>query len=1156
LSRRRIRKLLVANRGEIAIRIFRAAAELGLQTVAIYSREDRFALHRFKADEAYLVGSGGDPVQAYLGIEEIVGVASDVGADAIHPGYGFLSENPELAAACAAAGIVWIGPPVAVMEGLGDKVSARALAERAGVPVMPATGPLPDDEPEIRRLGAELGFPLMVKASWGGGGRGMRVVLEASDLVEQVAAARREARAAFGRDDVFLERLVERARHLEVQILADAAGEVVHLYERDCTVQRRHQKVVERAPAAALDGATREELCRAAVRLAREAGYLNAGTVEFLQDIDTGRFYFIEVNPRIQVEHTVTEVVTGVDLVKAQIRLAEGALIGTPESGVPGQAEIRLNGHALQCRVTTEDPENDFIPDYGRIIAKREATGFGIRLDGGTSHVGALVTLFYDSLLEKITAWAPTPEEVAARMSRALREYRIRGVKTNLLFLDALITHPRFQAGDVTTRFIDETPELFDFAPRRDRGTRLLAFVGEVLVNGNPVVEGQPDPGPLAPAPLADFSRRPTLAPGTRGLLRELGPEGFARWMRAEDRLLLTDTTFRDAHQSLLATRVRTHDLLRIAPLYASQLDGLLSLECWGGATFDVAMRFLKEDPWKRLTAIRERVPNILLQMLLRSSNAVGYTNYPDNVVRFFVARAAAGGIDLFRVFDSLNWVENMRVAIDAVLESGALCEAAICYTGDILDRSRTKYDLAYYVGLAREMEAAGAHILGIKDMAGLCKPEAARRLVAALRDEVGIPIHFHTHDTSGASAASVLAAAEAGVDAADCAIDPMSGLTSQPNLGAIVEALRHTERDTRLPREPLAEAAAYWEVVRTYYAGFESPMRAGASEVYEHEMPGGQYTNLRQQAKALGIEGRWREVARAYAEANDMLGDVVKVTPTSKAVGDLAVLMVTNDLGVEDVLDPGREIAFPESIVEFFHGDLGQPPGGFPEGLQRKVLKGREPLRVRPGKTLPPVDLASARDELEGVVGRKITDEDLASYLMYPEVFVEFARFESLYGDVSVLPTPVFFWGLDHDEELALEIERGIILSVRFLAVGEPDSEGQRSIFFELNGQPRNVKVRDRSLAPPPVRRAADANDPGEIAAPMRGMVVSLTAAAGQHVARGDRLATIEAMKMETAVFAELDGVVTEVVVSVGTHVDAKDLLLVVEPGERAAEE
>jgi pyruvate carboxylase len=1151
LMAQKIQKLLVANRSEIAIRIFRAAAELSLETVAIYSREDRFALHRFKAEESYLVGTGKEAVQAYLDIDEIVGVAVSTGVDAIHPGYGFLSENPDLAAACEAEGITWIGPPVSVMEGLGDKVSARALAEQAGVPVMPATGVVPDDDQEVERLGAEVGFPLMIKASWGGGGRGMRVVHEPRELAEQVAAARREAKAAFGREDVFLERLVERARHLEVQILADQAGNVIHLYERDCTVQRRHQKVVERAPAAALDPAAREELCQAAVRLATEAGYRNAGTVEFLQDIDSGNFFFIEVNPRIQVEHTVTEVVTGVDLVKAQIRVAEGAVIGTPESGVPAQEDIRLNGHALQCRVTTEDPENQFIPDYGRIITKREATGFGIRLDGGTSHVGAVVTPSYDSLLEKITAWAPTPEETAARMSRALREYRIRGVKTNVLFLNALITHPKFLAGDVTTRFVDETPELFDFTPRQDRGTRLLAFMGDVVVNGNPEVEGHSDPGPLPPAPVPDVPHRARLEPGTRGLLKELGPEGFARWMREQDRLLLTDTSFRDAHQSLLATRVRTHDLQRIAPMYARQLDGLLSLECWGGATFDVAMRFLKEDPWERLAGIRERVPNILLQMLLRSSNAVGYTNYPDNVVQFFVAQAAQAGVDLFRVFDSLNWVDNMRVAMDAVIESGAICEAAICYTGDILDPSRSKYDLKYYLGLARELEAAGAHILGIKDMAGLVKPEAARRLVAALREEVGIPIHFHTHDTSGASAASVLAAAEAGVDAADGAMDPMSGLTSQPNLGAIVEALRNTERDTRLPREPLDQAAIYWQAVRGYYGGFESPMRAGASEVYEHEMPGGQYTNLRQQAQAIGIAERWPEVARAYAEVNDMLGDIIKVTPTSKAVGDLAVMMVTNDLTAQDVLDPERDIAFPESIVEYFHGDVGQPPGGFPEQLQRKVLKGREPLRVRPGEALEPVDLEATREEVREKIDCPVSDQDLASYLMYPEVFLEFARFERQFGDVSVLPTPVFFWGIHQDEELALEIEQGVVLIVRFLAIGEPDSEGESSIFFELNGQPREVKVRDRSLAPPPSRREADPDQPGHVPAPMRGNVVSLPVSEGQRVERGDRVATIEAMKMETAVFAEIDGVVEEVVAEVGGHVHEADLLLVVGSGE-----
>ena len=1146
-----IQKLLVANRSEIAIRVFRAAAELGIRTVAIYSREDRFALHRFKADEAYLVGGGQEPVRAYLGIDEIMRVARDANVDAIHPGYGFLAEDPELAEACDREGIVWIGPPAEVMEQLGDKIAARQLAERAGVPVMPATEALPTDDDGVARLGEEVGFPLMIKASWGGGGRGMRVVEDPSALVDQVAAARREAGAAFGKDDLFLERLVTRARHLEVQILADEAGNVIHLYERDCSVQRRHQKVVERAPAPALDPDKREEICDAAVRLGREVGYRNAGTVEFLQDADSGDFYFIEVNPRIQVEHTVTEMVTGVDLVKAQIRIAQGASIGTPESGVPAQEDVRLNGHALQCRATTEDPENEFAPDYGRITTYREATGFGIRLDGGTAYAGAEVTPFYDSLLEKITAWAPTAEEAVARMDRALREFRIRGVKTNLFFLEGLISHPQFRSGDVTTRFVDDTPELFDFAQPRDRGTRLLDFIGDVLVNGNPEVEGHAYPGRLPAAPVPDVPYEPDLAPGTRDRLKELGPEGFARWMRDEQRLLLTDTSFRDAHQSLVATRFRTHDLLQIAPMYARQLHGLLSLECWGGATFDVAMRFLNEDPWDRLAALRERVPNILFQMLLRASNAVGYTNYPDNAVRYFVEQAADAGIDLFRVFDSLNWVENMRVAMDAVRETEAICEAAICYTGDILDPARSKYDLDYYLGLARELEDAGAHVLGIKDMAGLLKPEAARRLVRALREEVAIPVHFHTHDTSGAAAASVLAAAEAGVDAADGAMDPVSGLTSQPNLGAVVEALRNTERDTELPREPLDDAAAFWEVTRSYYVGFESDIRAGASEVYEHEMPGGQYTNLRQQAKGLGIEGRWREVAETYAEVNQMLGDIVKVTPTSKVVGDLAVFMVTNDLSAEDVQDPEQDIAFPESVVGYFRGDLGQPPGGFPEELQRKVLKGEEPLTVRPGERLDPVDFDAVRAEAQEKVGREVSDRELASYLMYPRVFVDFAEFQRRFGDVSVLPTPGFFWGLHQDEELAVHIERGKTLFIRFLALGEHDSEGYRSVYFELNGQPREVKVRDQSMEPAEARRKADASEPGEVAAPVPGMVASVSVEEGGEVDKGALLATIEAMKMEVEVFAEAGGTVKEVVAGAGTHVEAGDLVMVIGSGD-----
>ncbi|HEX2508360.1 MAG TPA: pyruvate carboxylase, partial [Miltoncostaeaceae bacterium] len=899
----------------------------------------------------------------------------------------------------------------------------------------------------------------------------------------------------------------------------------------------------------------RDAICEAAVRLAREARYQCAGTVEFLLDADSGGFFFIEVNPRIQVEHTVTEVVTGVDIVKAQIRLSEGEAIGTPASGVPFQEDVRLNGSAMQCRITTEDPENHFIPDYGRISAYREATGFGIRLDGGTAYSSAVITPFYDSLLEKVTAWAPIHGDAINRMDRALREFRIRGVKTNLPFLEALVSHPSFRAGQYTTRFVDETPELFAFRPRRDRATRLLQFIGDVLVNGNPEAVGRPEPTHVRRPALPVVPPRGQEPQGTRDRLAELGPEGFARWMRGEERLLLTDTTFRDAHQSLLATRFRTHDLAGPVPYYARHLSELLSLEAWGGATFDVAMRFLKEDPWDRLAAIREAAPNLLLQMLLRASNAVGYANYPDNVVRYFVAQAAEAGIDLFRVFDSLNWVENMRVAMDAALESGMLLEAAICYTGDLSDPTREKYDLDYYVRMARELEAAGAHILGIKDMAGLCKPEAARMLVGALREEVGIPVHFHTHDTAGSGVASVLAAAEAGVDAADAAMDPMSGLTSQPSLGAIVEALRGSPRDTGLRREPLARAADYWEAVRSKYEGFESDMRAGTAEVYEHEMPGGQYTNLRQQARALGIESRWREVAKAYADVNRMFGDIVKVTPTSKVVGDLAVFMVTNDLTPEQILDPDREIAFPDSVVEYFHGDLGQPYGGFPEALQRKVLKGAQPLRVRPGEVLPPADLAEVKAEVEKKVRRQVSGRELASYLMYPKVFVDFAEHQRQHGDVSVLPTPVFFYGLARDDELFVDIERGKTLVIRFLATGEADEEGRRTIFFELNGQPREVKAIDRSLAPSgPGKRMADEGDPTHVPAPMPGLVVAVTAHEGEAVSRGDRLLSIEAMKMETGVFAERDGVVTEVLVGAGTQVDTKQLLMVVD-GEGADE-
>ena len=1147
----RIQKLLVANRGEIAIRVMRAAAELEIESVAIYSQEDRFSLHRFKGDEAYLVGKGKTPVQAYLDAEDIIRIGLEAGVDAIHPGYGFLSERPEFAEACAEAGIIFIGPPPDVMRTLGNKVAARRLAERCGVAVMPATGPLPDDTAEISRLAASVGYPLMLKASWGGGGRGMRVIEDHTSLLELVSLGRREAEQAFGNGEVYLEKLIRRARHVEVQIIGDAHGNIVHLFDRDCTVQRRNQKVVERAPSLFLDDAGRTAVCESAVRLCRAAGYQNAGTVEFLQNADTSEVYFIEVNPRIQVEHTVTEELTGIDIVKAQIRIAQGGHIGAPESGVPVQEDIHRNGYSMQCRITTEDPENNFIPDYGTITAYRSPAGFGIRLDAGTAYSGAQITRYYDSLLVKVTAWGTTPEETNARMLRALREFRVRGVVTNLRFLEHLLMHPDFVAARCCTTFIDTTPELFDFEHRQDYGTPLLGYLGEVIVNGNAAVKGRPRPGVLATPEPPEVPRGVPPA-GTRQLLEALGPRKFADWMLSERRALVTDTTFRDAHQSLLATRLRSFDMLAVAPAYARRLPTLFSAECWGGATFDVAMRFLKECPWQRLRGMRERLPNVLLQMLLRASNAVGYTNYPDNVVAFFVRQAATEGVDLFRIFDSLNWVENMRVAIDAVLATGKLAEAAICYTGNLSDPSCTKYDLRYYVKLAKELEKAGAHIIGIKDMAGLCRPAAARALVLALKQEIALPVHFHTHDTSGIAAASILAAVDAGVDAFDAAMDSMSGLTSQPNLGSIVEALRHGERDTELDPNAIRELSGYWEQVRASYVAFESDIRAGASEVYVHGMPGGQYTNLREQALSLGIAApRWPEVAHAYADVNAMFGDIVKVTPSSKVVGDMALMMVTSGLTRAEVENPAVDVAFPESVVSFFRGDLGQPYGGFPPELQAKVLAGQPALVGRPGAVLPAVDLAAERRVVESRVERPVSDAELASYLMYPKVFIDYAQTQRLFGDLTGLPTTAFFYGMVVGQEMNITMGRGKSQIVRYLGSSDPHDDNHRTVFFELNGQPRSIKVGDGASAQlRPPQPKAERNNLRHLGAPMPGVITQIVVKVGDKLARGDALMTLEAMKMQTAIRAEGDGTLVSLSVQLGQQVDAKDLLAVIEPG------
>ncbi len=1158
---KKIHSILVANRSEIAIRIMRAAQELDMRTVAIYAHEDRLALHRFKADESYLVGQGRKPIAAYLDIADIIRIAKQAKVDAIHPGYGFLSESPEFAEACAAAGLHFIGPKAAVMRELGNKVSARALAERVGVPVVPATGALPQDDAQCLALAAQIGYPLMLKASWGGGGRGMRAIENAEQLLPAIASARREALAAFGKDELYLEKMVQRAHHVEVQILGDTHGQQVHLFERDCSVQRRHQKVIERAPAPYLSPEQRQTLCAAALQLAAGVNYSSAGTVEFLMDADTGAFYFIEVNPRIQVEHTVTEEVTGIDVLKAQLLIAQGGHIGGCPY-LPAQENIVLSGHALQCRVTTEDPEKGFAPDYGKLAAYRSAAGAGIRLDAGTAYAGAVISPYYDSLLVKVTARGRDAKEAMRRMDRALREFRIRGVANNLAFLEKLIAHPEFRSGQCTTRFIDNTPALLQLQARRDRASRLLRYIGDVSVNGHPELRGRNTPLPsahdLRPAPLpalAGIDLSSTPPAGSRQRLQALGAQGFADWMRAEKRVLLTDTTMRDAHQSLFATRMRSADMLAIAPHYAHGLPELFSLECWGGASFDVALRFLKEDPWQRLQHIRQAVPNVLLQMLLRGANAVGYTNYADNVLRHFVQQAAAQGMDVFRVFDSLNWVDNMRVAMDAVIETGALCEGTMCYTGDVLDPARPKYDLKYFVRMGKELEKAGAHILGIKDMAGVCRPAAARALVQALKDEVGLPIHFHTHDTSGAGVASVLAAIEAGADAVDGAMDAMSGLTSQPSLGAIIAAVQHTERDSGIDPRRLAPFSRYWEGVRRYYAPFEAEMRAGTSDVYRHEMPGGQYTNLREQARSMGLETRWGEVAQAYADANQLLGDIVKVTPSSKVVGDLALFMVAGDYSAADIADPQQNLPLPDSLVAMMRGELGYPPEGFPPALQAHILQGQTPIAGRAGAHLPPVDLQAERERAQQLLGHALDDAQLASWLMYPKVYQDYCAHRRQFGDVSVLPTPVFFYGMDgsgEGEEIAVDLEPGKTLVLR-LQGSTPSSEaGQTRVLFELNGQVRPVRIANRQRdttatrsGKKAARSKAEAGNPSHLAAPMPGTVAQLAVQTGQSVRKGQPLLALEAMKMENSISAPRDGTIARLHVALGDSVQAHDLLL-----------
>ncbi len=1146
-----MKKLLALNRGEIAIRILRAANELKLKTVAVFSQEDRLSLHRFKADEAYLIGQGKGPVQAYLDVDGIVALAVEKEVDAIHPGYGFLSENPALPRACEKAGITFIGPSAEILDMLGDKTAARKLAQSARIPVVPGTeNPVDPESPEAEAIAQSIGFPLIIKAAFGGGGRGMRVVDSPGDFKQKLQEASQEAGAAFGNNAVFLERYIRRAKHVEIQIIGDEHGNIVHLYERDCSVQRRHQKVVEIAPAIGLPERVRRELANAAVKLGQAANYYNAGTVEFLVDAETHDWYFIEVNPRIQVEHTVTEVITGVDIVRTQVLVAQGASLFGTEINMPAQALIPQHGTALQCRVTTEDPANNFTPDYGKISTYRSPAGFGIRLDAASAYGGAVISPFYDSLLVKVTAWGNNFPQACDRMDRALREFRIRGIKTNIPFLENVVRHPTFQAGAATTSFLDETPALFEFQATRDRATKLLSYLADIIVNGNPEVANRPRPPVIRVAPIPQ-SGRTEIQEGTRQLLDRLGPEKFAEWTGTQRRLLLTDTTFRDAHQSLMATRMRSYDLLRIADYVAKELPQLYSLEMWGGATFDVSMRFLLEDPWKRLSALREKIPNICFQMLLRASNAVGYTAYPDNVVREFIAEAAAQGIDIFRIFDSLNWMPNMQVAVEATLKTGRLCEAAICYTGDILDPSREKYSLEYYLRLARELKSMGTHVLGIKDMAGLLKPYAAYKLVKTLREEIGLPIHLHTHDTSGINAATILKAADAGVHVADGAISAMSGTTSQPNLNSIVAALAHTERDTELSFEALTKCSDYWEVVRTYYTPFDNAPKSGSADVYIHEMPGGQFTNLKEQAEAMGLGDRWPDVARMYADVNFAFGDIVKVTPSSKVVGDLALFLLSHGISIEEFknLPVDHKLSLPHSVIDMFQGSLGQPEGGWPPHIAAVVLRGKTPETGRPGEKLPPADLDAAAAHIAEQF-EATSRTDLMSYLMYPDVFAKFAAARAEFGELEVLPSPQFFYGLPERDEITVDLEPGKTIIIRLLTVDEPRPDGMRSVFFELNGQPREIEIRDKSfkeVASAQQRRADPANV-GEVGAPIPGAVTNIHVKVDTPVKKGDSLLVMEAMKMQTTVYAPKEGAIRELAVKSGDSVKAGDLLVVIE--------
>ncbi|USK70618.1 pyruvate carboxylase [Peribacillus asahii] len=1141
-----IHKILVANRGEIAIRVFRACTELKIKTVAIYSREDSGSYHRYKADEAYLVGAGKKPIDAYLDIEGIIEIAKDAGVDAIHPGYGFLSENVDFARRCEEEGIIFIGPTSKHLDMFGDKVKAREQAINADIPVIPGTdGPVASVE-EVMAFGETYGYPLMIKASLGGGGRGMRVVQSKEEAVSAYERAKSEAKAAFGSDEVYVEKCIIKPKHIEVQIIGDKEGNIVHLYERDCSIQRRHQKVVEIAPSNSISEDLRNRICDAAVRLMKNVEYINAGTVEFL--VAGEDFYFIEVNPRIQVEHTITEMITGIDIVHAQIKVAAGFGLHSEEIHIPKQEDIPMFGFAIQARVTTEDPANNFMPDTGKLMVYRSSGSFGVRLDAGNGFQGAVVTPYYDSLLVKISTSGMTFKEAAAKMDRNLREFRIRGVKTNIPFLNNVVVHEKFLSGEFDTSFIDATPELFEFPERKDRGTKLLSYIGNVTLNGFPGVEKQTKPIFVQPS-IPKVDKRIVPPAGTKQILDTQGADGLVKWILAQEDVLLTDTTFRDAHQSLLATRVRSQDMFQIADATARMMHNYFSLEMWGGATFDVAYRFLKEDPWTRLAKLREQVPNVLFQMLLRGANAVGYTNYPDNLIREFIAESAASGIDVFRIFDSLNWIKGMDVAIDAARQSGKIAEAAICYTGDILDDSRAKYSVQYYKNMAKELEATGAHILAIKDMAGLLKPEAAYRLISELKDSTNLPIHLHTHDTSSNGIYLYAKAIEAGVDIIDTTLSSMAGLTSQPSANSLYYAMKGAKRGVRADIESLEKLSYYWGDVRKYYKDFESGMNSPHSEIYVHEMPGGQYSNLQQQAKAVGLGDRWDEVKHMYSRVNLLFGDIVKVTPSSKVVGDMALFMVQNDLDEESVLTRGQTIDFPESVIEFFQGYLGQPYGGFPEALQKVILKDREAISVRPGELLEDINFEQLGSVLEEKMVGPVTKKDILAYALYPKVFEEYTKTVNLFGDVSVLDTPTFFYGLKLGEEIEVEIEKGKTLIIKLVSIGEPQHDGTRVLYFDFNGQSREVIIQDLTMeVDGSIAVKADPSNPNQIGATMPGTVLKVVVSKGSSVKRGDHLLITEAMKMETTVQAPKDGIVKEVYAQAGDAISTGDLLIELE--------